>query len=250
MELVIHELRGAVSLIRMNRPPRNAVTLKFAEAFDVALREALACDSLALMLVGEGDAFCAGMDLKEVPDYDVDQQRALITQANTMVCRLYGCHKPVVAAVNGHAIGAGLVLALATDYRIGSASESAWYGLTEARSGIPFPAVPAVVVREQLAPADLRFLTLYSKNVRADKMLSMSVFDELSEPQSLFDRALEVAVDMASIPPDSYARIKQQFRKRAENEMQEIITSGSDPMLAGWLSKEAHNAAESVLGRG
>src|ERR1700758_3958351 len=77
-----------------------------------------------------------------------------------MVARLLAIPAPVVAAMNGHALGGGFVLMLACDYRIAAAVEAAKLGMTEAKAGIPFPAGPLEVMRHELRPEMLRRLTL------------------------------------------------------------------------------------------
>src|SRR5262249_61428695 len=93
----------------------------------------------ALVITGAGACFCAGLDLKRVPLYGPEEQRAMVTAINQMVTALYACPLPVVAAVNGHAIAGGLILTLACDYRIRTTA-TCQLGITEARAGIPFPA--------------------------------------------------------------------------------------------------------------
>ncbi|MGG6549668.1 UNVERIFIED_CONTAM: enoyl-CoA hydratase/isomerase family protein, partial [Prevotella sp. 15_C9] len=77
-----------------------------------------------------------------------------------MVARLLAIETPVVAAINGHALGGGFVLMLACDYRLGADTAAAKLGMTEAQAGIPFPAGPLEVMRHELAPTLLRRLTL------------------------------------------------------------------------------------------
>src|SRR5262249_57290964 len=94
-----------------------------------------------VVVTGGGASFSAGLDLKLVPPYGPDQQRAMIAAINRMVARIYGLALPVVVAVNGHAIAGGLVVALAGDYRIGSHGTYR-LGLTETRGAVPCPAGP------------------------------------------------------------------------------------------------------------
>lgn len=116
-------------------------------------------------MTGTGEFFSGGLDLKAVPSYDPEEQRSLLGVANRMIARFYSCPIPLVAAVNGHAIAAGFILAISADYRVGPSSD-ALFGLTEARVGIPFPAAPMIVLQAELAPQDVRYATLYARNFR------------------------------------------------------------------------------------
>lgn len=145
------EQQDGISVICMNRPPANAFTIGFARQFASEFRSVLETGSKALVVTGSGDFFSGGLDLRLVPSYSVEDQRAFLELVNRMMGALYACPLPVVAAVNGHAIAGAFVLALTADYRIGPRGDSR-FGLTEARAGIPFPAVPAVIVRAELSP--------------------------------------------------------------------------------------------------
>lgn len=236
-----------IAVIRIDRPPVNAIDLEFAREADQVLERVISSsDAAAVVMVGTGTSFSAGLDLKRVPTYGPEEQRALITTLNRAGGRLYGSKIPVVGAVNGHAIAGGMILALACDYRVGPDSDSQ-LGLTEARAGIPFPAVALTILKAELSPDAVRVLTLLCRNVRPKRAQAMGVLDELVPPEAVYDRAVEVARDMAAIPPDAYARIKYQMRDEAIHEIAEIIAEGKDPMLESWIDPDAASASESLL---
>src|SRR5206468_1159438 len=93
-----------------------------------------------------------------VPELPRDELAALARDVNAMFAGWYTFPRPVVTAVNGHAVAGGLVLALCGDVRIGPASGQ--FGLTEVKAGIPFPSAAMAIVRGELAPGPLRRLML------------------------------------------------------------------------------------------
>jgi enoyl-CoA hydratase/carnithine racemase len=236
-----------VAVIEIDYPPANAVTLELTEQLQKALDLAINSPEKAIVLTAAGNSFGAGMDLKQVPFYNASQQSRLLNNANQLIYRLYGCDKPVVAAVNGHAIGAGLMVSLAADYRLASDNPHYQYGLTEVRAGIPFPACPAVLLRNALAPSDVRYLSLFGKSIGAEEALSRGIFDELIDASCLLTRAIAIARDLAQSPADSYAAVKRQFRFQALQEMRSIIDAASDPMLDKWLSDDGQQVAQKIL---
>lgn len=245
-ELVSIEPQGEITVLRLDRPPANAINLELARGFEAAYDAAMADRPRALVLTGRGSFFSGGLDLKIVPAYTPQQQRDLIRVINRLIGRLYACPVPLVGGINGHAVAGGLVVALNADYRIG-ASGDFQLGLTEARVGIPFPAATMIVLQAELSPVDLRFMTLFSRNFGPDEARTRGVLDELQPPASVLERAIEVARDLASIPPDAYRRIKQQVRGAAIARIEQLNATDSDPMLEGWVSPEAQEASASIL---
>jgi len=240
------EQRGEVAIVRLERPPANAIDLDLATQFSAAFDRAVSGRPGAVVLTGTGRFFSGGLDLRAVPTYSPAQQQALLRTINRMIGNLYACPAPVVAAVNGHAIAGGLVLVLTTDYRVGPDSE-AWFGLTEARVGIPFPAGPMAVVEAELAPPDLRYVTLHARNFGPAEARSRGVLDELQPPADVLRRALEVAGDLASMPADGYGRIKRQVRASALERIEQLVADDADPMLGGWLDPGSAEAAAAIL---
>jgi len=123
---VLSERRGAVAWLTLNRPDRlNAVNLELYSALIGSIRDAVSDDSVrALVLTGTGRAFCAGADLKAHADSELtpDDRRRYAREAQKPNLLLQRCDKPVIAAVNGPAIGAGLELALSCDFIVVSRS--------------------------------------------------------------------------------------------------------------------------------
>lgn len=142
----------------------------------------------------------------------------------------------MVLAVDGHAVGAGLVLALPADYRVGPAGDSK-FRLTEARVGIPFPAAPMEVLKAELAPPAVRFTTLQAHIFDAQSAKSLGILDEIQKPDRVVDRAIEIASDMAQMPADSFWRVKQQVRGETYSRLTALASERRDPMLGQWLSE-------------
>lgn len=247
-DLVVVDRRDAITVLRLNRPPANAFCLELGREIEAVLDSQVVKASKALVLTGTGRFFSGGLDLKIVPTYSSGEQRDFLGVLNRVIARLYACPVPVVAAVNGHAIAGAFILALASDYRIGPTG-TAQFGLTEARVGIPFPAVPMIVLRAECAPQDVRYSTLFARTFGPDEARTRGVLDELRPPEAVLERAIEVAGDMASMPADAYQRVKYQVRQAAIEKIREVISTGADPMLEGWLSPEAREASTALLER-
>jgi enoyl-CoA hydratase len=218
-----------VVVVTLDRPPVNALETSFGrELTSVLEREAGA--ARAIVLTGAGRAFSAGVDTKAAATLDRAGQRAGVEAINRLAMLLFGFELPVVAAVNGHALGGGLVLPLACDVVIATRAECK-LGLTEVVAGVPFPAAPLAVCRYRLSPPVYNDLCLTGRVFGPAEALELGVVDELSEPAQLVSRACEVAATLAGYP--AYARVKDQVRAAARADMEQAVAR--DPLLSDWL---------------
>jgi enoyl-CoA hydratase len=242
------EREDGVATLRLDRPPVNAIDNDLLDEASAELARLEAQSEVrALVVTGAGACFSAGLDLKLIPRYSAEQQQRAMRGINELVARLYALPLPTVAAINGHAIAGGLVIALGCDYRVATTGVCQ-IGLTEARAGIPFPAVAMAVVRAELTPAVARRLTLLAHTAGPEAALADGIVDELAAPDQLIARASAVARELGAIPRDAYARIKHQLRADAIAANRTVLERG-DPLAKSWLSRDVTSAAAALLER-
>jgi enoyl-CoA hydratase/carnithine racemase len=228
----ILESRGELAIVRLDRPPANALNPEVLEELE-AVRASLASDPPgAVVLTGREGFFSAGVDLKLVPTWTPEEQRAMVSGINDLVTGWYCFSRPVVAAVTGHAIAGGMVIALCADYRVG-ASEGK-LGLTELRAGVPYPVAAIQLVRAELAAPAARALALRAHLVEPEEALRLGLVDELTSPDDVLERACEVASEMTGYAGPSYARTKQELRGEVLRRIEAAVAEG-DPLLDSWL---------------
>lgn len=218
-----------VALLRLARPPVNALDLELLRQIEGAVSAAVDSGARAVVLSGAGRCFSAGIDTKVAPTYDARRRAESIEAINAMVATICSAPRPVVAAVNGHAFGGGLVIALACDLRLAARGEYK-LALNEVAAGVPFPAGPLAVVRAELDPPVLRELCLTGRSVGPEEALALRLVDDLVEPQELLARALERALELAAMP--AYAIVKAQVRGPLIAELQRIVSTPGDPRRA------------------
>lgn len=223
-----------VAVLTFDRPPANAFDLvqtkTTIDAFD-----RVATDAKAVVLTGTGSFFSGGLDLKSVPDYDETDQREMILALGRLLETLYGHPRPTIAAVNGHAVAAGTLLALACDYRVGPADDSR-FGLTGTRVGIPYPASAQAIIDAELGPATRRVMLLGANRFGPEQAVAHGVLDELQPHSAVLHRAMAVAAERSQMPPGAYAVVKQQLRADALERIRHSTRSGSDPLMGSWLT--------------
>jgi enoyl-CoA hydratase len=225
----VERLADGVALLSLARPPVNALDLELVRAIDGAVTAAVESGAAALVLTGAGRCFSAGIDTKVTPTYDEQQRRESIEAINAMVATICSAPLPVVAAVNGHAFGGGLVIALACDLRLAALGEYK-LALNEVAAGVPFPGGPLAVVRSELDPPVMRDLCLTGRSVGPEEALELRLVDELLAPAQLLPRAGQRALELAAL--DAYAVVKAQVRGELIAELGRITTR-EDPLLHG-----------------
>ena len=229
------ERDDAVWRLVLDRPPANALELTLADALRAALDAAVvARDCAALVLTGAGRFFSGGIDVKTVPAYDAATRATMLRAVNATMAALYGVPKPVVAAVNGTALGGALVLALACDVRL-VADGPALLGLTESAAGIPFPAVPLRVVEAEVGGRAARLATLASETFAPAGAHAVGFVDAVVPPEDLLAEATRRARALAALP--AFATVKLQLRRRALEEIHAVLAADTEPLLAGWISR-------------
>jgi enoyl-CoA hydratase len=232
MSQIRHEETAAgVVVLTLDRPPVNALETSFVRDL-TAILEREGQSSGAIVLTGAGRAFSAGVDTKAAATLDRDGQRAGVEAINRLVTTLFALPLPVVAAVNGHALGGGLIVPLACDVVVATTADCK-LGLTEVVAGVPFPAAPLEVCRHRLSAPVYNNLCLTGRVVGPEEAFALGVVDELAGPDRLTSRAIEIASQLAGYA--AYARVKDQVRAAARAEMERAVAE--DPLLTEWLGR-------------
>jgi enoyl-CoA hydratase len=192
-----------------------------ASALDVELIEALlaeldgaAEDVRAVILTGTGSIFSAGVELFRLTREGADYVRRFLPLLSRFLRALFTFPRPVVAAVNGHAIAGGCLAVLACDARL-MAEGTGRIGLPELLVGVPFPTVAMEVVRFAVPPDRVQSLIYTGKTLSAQEALGAGLVDEVVTPAALMTRAQELAQQLALIPPQVYSLTKQSLRSEA-----------------------------------
>ncbi len=213
---------GAVLTITLNRPDAyNAFTTEMHAALRAALDEAAEQDVRAVVITGAGRGFCAGQDLNEFRDLDHDIGEHLEATYHPNVRAIRALEKPVIAAINGPAAGAGLSLACVCDYRLVADSASLVPGFIGI--GLVPDAGGTYFVTRLLGPS--RAFTWMSSNrkLTAPEALAWGLVDEIVEAGSLAARAAELAADYAARPTRGIGMSKRLFDHAANATLDEQL---------------------------
>jgi enoyl-CoA hydratase len=224
------EITGGGALLRLSKPPVNALWTDLLGELEESFEREAESGTAAIVLTGAGRCFSAGIDTKAAAGAGPEEAVAGVRAINGAVSRIFTAPMPVVAAVNGHALGGGLVIPLACDLLVAT-REPCKLGLTEAAAGVPFPAAALEACRARLAPNVFNDLCLTARTFGPEEALALGVVDELADADALVGRAIEFAADLAALP--AFARVKEQVRAPQVAEMAALVER--DPMLERWL---------------
>jgi enoyl-CoA hydratase/carnithine racemase len=228
MNIIIEDHDGT-TVLAMDRPPLNALDIEALEGLIAALsRLAASPPARGAVIAGRGKAFTAGVDIRAVARATDAERAALVLAINRLAAAVYLLEFPVIAAFNGHAIGAGIVMGLACDRRI-AATGDAKFGLAEVTAGIPYPAVPLAIVREGLAEPHRSRLVLGGESLDAQGALATGMVDEIVDPARLLPRAIEAARTLAAAA--AFSAVKRQLRAPLSAHIRALLDSGTDPLL-------------------
>lgn len=224
--------------------PKNALSRALMER---VTREVKAARGQPVLVRGDGDTFSAGLHLKELASLDAAGIAAFLGALEDMVDALFSHDAPLVAAVGGHAIAGGCVIALACDARIATSSPRARVGLNEVALGLTFPPKTWRLVRHAVpAPSAPRVL-LGGALFAPEQALALGLVDELAdEPLA---RAQARLAELAAHPPAAYAEVKRALRAGVLDVTPAERARYHDVVLPMWRSDDLKARLLAVLKR-
>lgn len=233
------EERGDVTVVRIEHGRVGAMD---AELLD-ALTESVRACGRALVLTGTGSAFSAGVDLRRILDGGRPYTEEFLAALSRLFRAVFDHPRPTVAAVNGHAIAGGCVLALACDVRLMSGGR---IGLAELAVGVPFPTSALEIVRHALG-RDADRAVLRAETIGPDEALALGMVHERCAPDDLLPRALDLATELAARSPEAYRLAKSQLHRPANTAIEATTAEDDAAVLAGWISDDTRRRVEAAL---
>ena len=228
---------GAVLTITLSRPDKlNAFDAATHEAFKAALKGAADAEVRAVVLTGAGRGFCVGQDLGELRAGDRDVAALLRERWNRHVLGLRGLEKPVLAAVNGAAAGAGLSLACACDLRV--AADSAAFVPAFVNVGLVPDTGGSWLVPRLLGYARAFEWMCSGRKVGAEEALAWGLVSEVVETDRVLARTQERAAELAALPTKAIAMTKRLFERAAGSGLGDQLELEAQLQLAATRSED------------
>ena len=227
--------------LTLSAPGKNALS---SELMAWIIEQLAQAGGEPLFITGAGDAFCAGLNLKEVATLSAAGMEGFLGALEKMVDALYGYPGPTVAYVNGHAIAGGCIVALACDLRVGLANDTARIGLNEVPLGLRFPPKTWRMVKHRLSPPALERVVLEGGLYPPAQAMRLGLLDELVANEG---EARAMAEKLASSPRDSFLAAKRALRGGALDVTDGELRQYLEEVLPTWTSGDLKARIEAKL---
>lgn len=244
-----YEIRDRTALVTINRPAKkNAMTYRALEEFRAGIRRAAADDTvLAVVITGAGGAFCAGTDLSNLNDTK-PSERGGSSHQDAWPWMVASCPKPVIAAIDGPAVGMGADIATQADIRIASTTGRIAWNFVH-RGLVPDTGAGSYLLSRQVGlPTALR-LVLSGEFIDAAEALRIGFVQDVVPPEDLLERALAEAALVSQGSPFAARLAKQLMYEGLARSSEEHLTAHREALQACFASADHKEGVASFLER-
>ena len=230
----------------LNHGPVNALDREFLVDIATTVRAIEAEDVGALIVTGRGSCFSAGADLYRVLEGGASYIGDSVQALSDTFEALFTFKRPMVAAINGHAIAGGCIIAAAADHRV-MAEGDAKIGISELRVGVPFPTYALEIMRYAAAPHRLQELVLFGRSYGVDRAIELGLADEVVTADSLIETATVRARRLAAIPRGSFETMKRALRTPTIDRIAKTAPTIDGDVKSLWQSDDVTKSIERFL---
>ncbi len=227
----LDEIDG-VAVVRLAHGKVNALDLELLERITATFTELDAGPATAVVFTGAGRAFSAGVDLWRIIHGGAGYVRAFLPALDAAFRAVFTAGKPVVAALNGHAIAGGAIFAAACDHRIMAGGT---IGVTELLVGVPFPPTALEILGHAYGEQRARRAVLTGETLRPAEALAAGRIDEVAPAEDLVATAVARARRLAETPPDTFRLTKTQLQSTFRERLARLRPAFDPQVLDLWL---------------
>jgi len=237
---ILKEIENGVATLKLNRPEvfnsfNREMALLLQEELDVCAKDA---SVRAIVLTGSGKAFCAGQDLKEVTDPDLNPgfKKILEEHYNPIITKIRAIKKPIVAAVNGVAAGAGANIALACDIVV--AHEKVSFIQAFSKIGLVPDSAGTFFLPRLIGFGKASALAMLGDKIGADEAEKMGMIYKSVSLDEFEDTINELALKLANMPTKALGLIKELFNQSITNTLEEQLVLESKLQIEAASSED------------
>ena len=239
--------QDGIAVVRLAHGPVNVLDLEMVTAIVETFTELATSEHRAVVFTGTGRAFSAGVDLWRIVDGGPEYVERYLTALSDSFEAVFGIGKPVIGAINGHAIAGGCILASGCDYRIMSAGR---IGVPELLVGVPFPMSGLEILIDAVGPQRARQLVLTGATHEPPQALELGLVDEVVPADRLLEAALATARRLAEVTPTETFRLTKHMLRLAATERLARHRAAEDPQtLRLWQARAADGTVRDYMER-
>ena len=239
----------SVAVLRIEGGKANAMTPDLLDTLERMIDGFERSPAAAAVLTGYERFFSGGLALTHIIDFDIVEMRGFIEHFSRAMRRVFACEKPIVAAINGHAIAGGCVLALVCDWRIAVDDAAVRIGLNEAQLGIGLPAIVVEALRTAVPPASIGPIAFEGTLMSPADALRLGLVHEVAPGGDLLARATARARAYAAVPPAAVAQVKHALRAPALDAVARTADAATTRWLETWFSHDAQARLRAVVAK-
>jgi len=238
-----------VVVLKLEGGKANAMTPELLDTLERMIDGFERSPAAAAVLTGYDRYFSGGLALTHIIDFDIVAMRGFIEQFSRTMTRVFACTKPIVAAVNGHAIAGGCVLALMCDWRIAVDDPAIRIGLNETQLGIGLPSIVVESLRAAVPPASIGPIAIEGRLMSPADALGLGLVHEVVPAGELLARATAKATAYAALPTAAVAHVKHAIRAPSLEAVARTADGDATRWLETWFSPEAQSRLRAAVAR-
>jgi len=250
MEFIDISTDSGIATVRINRPKVNALNERLIDELSGAFRDMSGdTETKAVVLTGEGSFFSFGFDIPELIDYEKGSFHKFVSKFSMLVRDVFMYPKPVTAALNGHTVAGGCILAIACDLRVMSQGK-AKIALNELTFGSTVFTSIVEMLRYTVGSANAQRLLYSGKMNTAEEALALGLVDEIRPAEEVLEAATNFASGLSSLNADAFRSVKKLLRKTAYERMQAEEGRAVSEFVDIWYSQETRRNLKKIEIRG
>ncbi|MHA2202437.1 MAG: enoyl-CoA hydratase/isomerase family protein [Candidatus Hodarchaeales archaeon] len=236
------EVSENVGILKLNRGITNAINLELVEQIAKTLQKIKVDPEIhSVVLSSTNNKFFAiGFDIPELIKLSRNEFKVFFQSYNQLCLDLYSFPKPSIAALTGHAIAGGCILALCCDYRF-IAEGRKLMGLNEVKLGVPIPYPGDCILRQIVGSRYAQEITYVGDFYPSEELLQMGMVDNVFPLKQVLNKAIEKSKSLGSLPRGAFKRIKRNQIEIVKAQIIEYLAEKEHIFLEHWFSEEARN---------
>jgi len=247
METLRIENAGPIAVLRLDKPRANAIDERLVRDLLEACRllDEDAGVRGVLLASAHPKLFSPGLDLVSLVELDRPAMERFMLAFSDAMLALFALSKPVVAAISGHAIAGGCILALTADLRL--LKRGAQIGLNEVKVGVPLPWAVATLLRTQVAASAVTTIALLGRNLVDEAAVNAGLAHALLDAEGFESACFRQLEEFLDKDARSLALTKRYLRAKALQEMRERDRETTAEWLDGWFSEETRGRIRAIV---